>query len=443
MIKKFILILLFAACTCPGSNAQTSDSTIVKSLGELKKNVDLLNRIKISGLVQFQYQLADTAGIRSYAGGDFPGSSQDRIMVRRGRFKVNYSSGLTQYVVQLQVTEAELNVREVYMVLTDPWKKSFSLTSGVFFRPFGYELDYSDAIRECPERTRLVQILFPGERDLGSMLQYAPGSGPLKFLNVKAGLFAGNGVAKETDRYKDLIGRVGFNFPVISTPLTISGGISGYYGKQLKDLTYTKDVAVSAFDTSGNLFTTQVSKKVGACTYKYNEDSGRFTKSDSAMAIGVQRNYLGADLQVSYDISKLGKLSVRGEYISGTHPGTASSSKVYSAGNGDLFLRNFSGFYVWIVQNLGKNAQVYFKYDEYDPNTKVSGDDIGKAGSFTGAADMKYTTAGFGGAYSFNTNIKISVWYELVKNEPAPNLKGDYNRNLPDNVFTLRLQYRF
>ncbi|MFN8205994.1 MAG: hypothetical protein U0T82_01105 [Bacteroidales bacterium] len=442
-MKKSILILFFTGCLILGSKAQNIDSNIIKSVGDLNRSMDLLSKIKISGLVQFQYQLADTAGIRSYAGGDFPGSSADRMMVRRGRFKVNYASGLTQYVAQLQITEAELTVREIYMVLSDPWKKSLSLTSGVFFRPFGYELDYSDAIRECPERTRLVQILFPGERDLGSMLQYAPEKGPMKFLRVKAGLFAGNGVAKETDRYKDLIGRLGFNIPVGKSPLTVSGGISGYYGKQMKDAAYNKEVATVAFDTSGNSYNTTILKKTGASYYSFDETTGKFTKRDSAKAVGVERQYLGLDLQLNYKISGLGNLSLRGEYISGLQPGIASSSRVYTAGSGDLYLRNFNGYYVWLVQDIGKKAQVYFKYDEYDPNIKVTGKDIGKSGSLTGAADMKYTTSGFGGAYSFNSNIKLSAWYELVKNERAPGLKGDYNRDLPDNVLTLRLQYKF
>jgi hypothetical protein len=440
---KKILLLLLAGYTSLSIYSQEVDSILFKSLTETKSQVEILKKIRISGLVQFQYQLADTAGIKSYAGGDFPSASADRMMVRRGRFKVNYASGLTQFAVQLQITEAELNVREVYMVLSDPWKKSLSLTTGVFFRPFGYELDYSDAIRECPERTRLVQILFPGERDLGSMLQYAPTKGSLKFLNVRAGLFAGNGVAKETDKYKDLIGRVGFNLPIGKSPLTISGGVSGYYGKLLKDATFAKDVATIARDTSGNTYTTQVSKKIGASTFKYNEDARMFTKTDSSKAVGVKRHYLGADLQLNYDIAGLGKLSVRGEYIGGIQPGISTSSRVYSAGSGDLYLRSFSGYYIWLVQNIGKKTQACLKYDEYDPNTKVAGEDIGKSGNLTGAADMKYTTFGFGAAYNFDSNVKLSFWYELVKNEKAPNLTGDYNRDLPDNVFTLRLLYKF
>jgi hypothetical protein len=440
-MKKIALILFIGTLSLTGFS-QTIDSSLIKGLSDVKSNVDMLKKLKITGLIQAQYQLADTIGAKSYAGGDFPANSDNRFAVRRGRIKVNYTNGLAQYVIQMHLTESDFNVREVYMILTDPWTKSVNLTSGVFMRPFGYDLEVSENTREAMERSRMVQILFPGERDLGSMLQFAPTKGPLKFLNAKAGIFAGNGVAKETDKYKDLIGRLGFNLKA-GQAFTVSGGFSGYYGKQLKDATYNKEVSTVAFDTSGNAYTTTILRKTGASFYTFDETAKKFTKTDSAKAVGVERQYLGLDLQLNYKISGLGNLSLRGEYIGGLQPGISTSSRVYTAGSGDLYLRNFSGYYIWLVQDIGKKAQLFGKYDLYDPNTKVEGEDIGKTGTLTSAGDMKYTTLGFGASWSLNSNAKLMCYYDIVKNEEAPNLKGDYNRDLPDNVFTVRLLYKF
>ena len=81
------------------------------------------------------------------------------------------------------------------------------------------------------------------------------------------------------------------------------------------------------------------------------------------------------------------------------------------------------------------------KYDWYDPNTEVSANDIGKAGTGLNAADIKYSTLGFGYNYYMNPNVKLLLWYEIIKNEKTQ-LPG-YTSDLKDNVFTCRLQFRF
>jgi phosphate-selective porin len=81
------------------------------------------------------------------------------------------------------------------------------------------------------------------------------------------------------------------------------------------------------------------------------------------------------------------------------------------------------------------------KYDWYDPNTSVSGKEIGKAGSNLSAADIKYNTLGFGYIRYINQNLKLFLWYDLVTNE-STSLNG-YTDDLKDDVFTCRLQFRF
>ncbi|MBI3235340.1 MAG: hypothetical protein HYZ42_15110 [Bacteroidetes bacterium] len=79
------------------------------------------------------------------------------------------------------------------------------------------------------------------------------------------------------------------------------------------------------------------------------------------------------------------------------------------------------------------------KYDFYDPNTQLKANDIGAG--FT-AAEIKYTTYGFGINFRWNAHVKLMAYYDLVKNETSAKLKG-FDKDIKDNLLTLRVQYRF
>jgi phosphate-selective porin len=81
------------------------------------------------------------------------------------------------------------------------------------------------------------------------------------------------------------------------------------------------------------------------------------------------------------------------------------------------------------------------KIDWYDPNTRVSGMEIGRPGAGLSPANIKYTTYAFGYNYYFNENVKLMLWYHILKNEKTQ-LAG-YTSDLKDNILTCRLQYRF
>ena len=110
--------------------------------------------------------------------------------------------------------------------------------------------------------------------------------------------------------------------------------------------------------------------------------------------------------------------------------------------------RNISGYYVSYVQNLGLSDQLVLKYDVYDGNTDIKGDEItSSVNSKVSAADLKYTTFGFGLAHFFDSNVKFTLYYDIVKNEKlsanAPASLAAYKDDLKDNVLTLRMQYKF
>jgi hypothetical protein len=417
----------------------------VESLNEgflvTKTTVDKLAKIKVSGYIQAQWQHADSAGVASVAGGNFPArvltgantapGTDQRFQLRRGRLKTTYETATSRYVLQIDVVPTGVAIKDAYATLMEPWLKTFSATAGVFDRPFGHEISYSSSTRESPERSRVFQTVFPGERDLGAKLEANPTErmGLLQYFNLKAGAFTGMGpTANENDKNLDFIGRAGFMAPIYALNLSIDGGVSVYRGN-----------VTSANDTVLNL---------GAGTYVVSADT---SAAHAFKFTNHERSVTGVDMQVYYTIPVIGDLvggtALRGEYLWGRMPGVKSSSAPYTT-NTAVVNREFEGWYVILVQNIGDKVQGVAKYDVYDPNTGVTGSQIGVGGSNLNAADLKYTTIGLGAIYHWDENIKLTAYYDKVENEtvnPAAtsNSLRPFTKDLKDNVFTARVQVKF
>lgn len=406
-----------------------------ESLTEVRNVLDALRKIKISGYLQTQFRYTDLINqpypIGNFSGGQFPANTKNLYQIRRGRLKVNYDNVLTQFVIQIDVIPTGLSLKDAYLSLIEPWTQSFGLQLGVFDRPFGYEISYSSGSRETPERSRLFQTLFPGERELGGKLFFAPQLGGLSFLRADIGLFNGSGPnANEFDNFKDVIGHVAVQLPLgEESPVALDLGVSGYFGKVRSN--------------SKDLFT--VGEPVaGVKGFVKNTDTANVSK-------GIGRNYTGADAQLYYDIPSVGGLIVRAEYIMGSQPGTNATTVSPSAQPATaLYKRKFAGWYVNLVQNIGDQEQMIMKYDVYDPNTNVRAGDFTTTGGLT-VADIKYSTLGLGFIHHWDANVKFVFYYEIIKNEilDASRIPASatalfpYTEDARDNVFTFRVQYRF
>jgi hypothetical protein len=156
------------------------------------------------------------------------------------------------------------------------------------------------------------------------------------------------------------------------------------------------------------------------------------------------RKYYGADVQLKFK-TKAGFTELRAEYMFGTQTATAGNSETPPAlltGNEGYYIRKFDGAYFYLLHNIfSEQHQLIVKYDWYDPNTDVKNNDIGKAGTNINATDIKYSTLGFGYIYYINENLKLVLWYDKITNEKTQ--LPDYLRDLKDNIFTCRLQFRF
>jgi hypothetical protein len=315
----------------------------------------------------------------------------------------------------------------------------------VFNRPFGFEIPYSSSLRESPERARMSQILFPGERDLGAELVISPPKTVRIWSGFKleAGLFAGNGINPDFKEMKDFIGHLTYTGSTKNEIFKYTAGVSYYNGKVYQGTKY--------------IYTMQTLKD--GLTNGFGVDSSATNKGGYA-----KREYFGADVQLIIATPVIGITQLRGEFIMGQQPaydgsGTTSANDATFAKTPptkDTYIRKFNGAYFYLVQNIGRSKfGVVVKYDWYDPNTAVKGQDIKPTYSYTNssgtlipnnktllsASDIKYQTLGIGLNYKMTENIKWTAYAAWVVNEKT-GVTG-YDGDLYDNVYTLRMQYKF
>lgn len=483
MFKRLLTVSLLAFTMnvqAQEENVQPLD-TLTSHVAGIKADLEVLKRIKVSGYVQAQFQYADSSGQSSFAGGNFASGVDKRLMVRRGRLKVQYLSPVTdkgtntsEYVFQMDMTERGLTIKDAFVRITEPWTGWFSLKAGVFDRPFGHEIAYSSSLRESPERGRMSQIVFPNERDMGAMLSIGgPKNSRWNWLRLDLALVNGTGApgvganTSDFDKKKDFIGHLVINRSSKNELIKYGLGASIYDGGYRHDVSNTYKYGTDAAGVNG--FVIDVKKADVPSNINYRPI--------------IKRQYVGFDAQLSVDWLA-GLTTIRAEYIQGAQPGTSSSSASLAASPtsttttttnyivvdtsgapktitttststaaSDLYTRNFNGAYFYFIQNIGSlPLQAIVKYDWYDPNTDLTGDEIGKAVTGTdykksGEADIKYTTLGLGLAYRFSENVKFTAYYDMVENEKTPNVTAtggpNYGSDLKDNIFTFRMQVKF
>ena len=437
MRASLISCLLFSSQIIFGQSINEKIDSLNNSIKDLNNNIETHKKLKVSGWVQAQYQVAESKGVKGFDGGNFIGEQYQRFMIRRGRVKFTYSQKLSQYVLQVNLSERGVNLVEIFGKVTDPWTKSLSLTAGVMNRPFGFEIQQSSADRETPERSRFTQVLMPNERDLGAMLTYQPVKGSALYgLKIDGGFFSGNGIAVpgttsvgvaglvDTDNFKDFIGRVHYKKSFGEDKYTLGIGVSHYNG----GIAYLNN---KVYNTMSDV--TGLQKWVAADT------ANSIFKGKKA-----QRIYTGADIQFSVK-SILGTTTIRGEYITGKQPGAQDDNRspnTVAFNTSSTYERQFNGGYVYFVQRIAKTKhELAVKYEWYDPNNKVSAKDFA-VGTTLKSADLRYDMLGLGYINYWDENVKFMIYYNFVQNEKGEGLTG-YTKDLKDNVFTVRMQYRF
>jgi len=455
-----------------------------------------LTRIKLSGYIQAQFQRFENPSI-------YPNNT---FSLRRVRIKFQYEpANEVVFVLQPDFLPGSISLKDAYAQVNEPWLKTFSLWAGQFNRP-DYEVEYSSSNREVPERSAVIRALYPGERAIGAKLEIAPPKIPLKaqlaVFNGNDGLTINtkvydpanqkwnnlntNPTNKDFDKFKDIMARITYGFKLGSLG-GLNIGVHGYYGFLKSNTT----------DVLNSDYTYNKSVKIGDA---------------------LKKNWIGVEAQLYFDL--WGGLTLKGEYIFGknAYPGYvsdpynvfSSSSALNSEGDtltltnlkmtttqmSPSIVKNFMGYYVYLIKNIGKRNQFAFRWDYYDPNTKLSADQIGVAkwdakvadvvkndqqyagtnpvictnnqtrtivnnSLKSGVSDIAYGTITLAWTYFFDDNIKFMLAYEIPMNEKvAQNDKGvgnvsstynvngepgvlDYSTVFHQNTLTLRMQVKF
>lgn len=372
--------------------------------------------LQISGYIQLYHQVGQQDA-RLSVGTQREGDAESfsRLGVRRGRTKLSYTRGIATGVLQMDLTERGLGLKDAYIRLALPFLERSAIQAGVFDRPFGHEIGYSSSRRESPERSLITRTLFPDERDLGVMLSLKARDGsPWESLRLDAGLFSGQGIKSDVDSRMDFIGRLSGQHK-FSPDLQIGLGLSLYYG--------------SMYQTSPELY--------------YMSGSG-FTGEDKPEHVGgyARRSYVGIDAQLVWRHA-LGKTELRGEWITGQQPSSTTSSRSPN-GNlhaGAMYLRPVSGGYALLTQGVGRTPlSLVAKYDWYDPNTALRGNEVGIMHS--SEVDLAYQTLGLGAMYQLSEALRLTLYAEQVSNERSNRL-SKYQSDRKDNRLTLALLYKF
>jgi hypothetical protein len=434
--RIFILLIVFISVhTTVFSQRFLSDfDSLLFIKDTVRPFIKRFENLRFTGYFQPQFQVAQSKGAPTFEGGNFSPTSQSRFMLRRARIKLEYFLGSKQkypkllFAFQVDATERGVNVRDMFMKLYETKRNNFSLTAGLFARPFGFEVNLSSQFRETPERGRMSQILMPSERDVGAMISFEPQDRRNKLWHLKldAGFFNGQGLSGTTDfdSHKDFISRLTVK-PYSIGKIDLGGGLSFLRGGWIQQ---SKFVYESATATNGDKI---------------------FAVDSSLSNIGksAPRHYYGADVQVKLDHA-WGESELRAEYWFGTQPGTEVSTTnpgSIPTSNGQpapTYIRHFDGAFLLFLQHIiNTRHQLMVKYDWYDPNVHVKESEIGKAGTNLTVADIRFNTLGVGYAFGINSHTRLIFYYVMVNNKATQ--LANYTKDLEDNVFTCRLHFRF
>ena len=390
-MKKTIIIICLAIGSLNGFSQSTADTlqetitTMDGRLNSLDERVALnesdlgkLTKIKVSGYIQAQYLNYQDGLLKS-------NDANNTFLVRRARIKISYEAtdGL-KFVLQPDFATGNLSLKDAYAVASLRKLRSLALWAGQFNRP-NYEVEYSSSQREVMERSRVILALYPGEREVGAKLEFTPVSIPLK---LQMALLNGNFTKdqlNDVDSKKDLMARATYSLKFPGAGVGIDFGAHVYYGGLMAKNKYILDYENVLDSTSGN--------------------NGSY----------MDKKWGGAEMQAYFDI--LGGVALKGEYLAGKNAFAGDSKSNPNK------TKQFSGYYVYLIKNIGTKNQLVGRYDYFDPNTKLSGDAAGK--------DIYYKTLVVAWQFYLNENIRLSAQYAMPQNETNTSNPED----IADNVF--------
>jgi hypothetical protein len=262
------------------------------------------------------------------------------------------------------------------------------------------------------ERSAVTRALYPGERDMGAMLTLSPEDmftlQLAAFNNTMLGTFTQSNPNFGTEPLY-FMGRLTKSFSIGDIGLDL-----GAHARLGNVRLNTNRVIESDSPTSGT------DAVIDSTTYKVGDV--------------LSRNWFGFEAQLYYDL--LGGMKIMGEYIMGQDVNELKPIATPSPAR----VRDFTGWYVMLVKNLGTDFQFAVKYDSYVPNSTLDYDKINTS------SELTRTTLGVGlHNYSFE-NVRLTLWYDMntwKTNEYTSAGVQPFSTDPVDNLLTFRAQYKF
>lgn len=403
-----VMIILLTYCSYHASAQSVEEEVgeikvlvegIDETVNTLTSDVSELKKMKISGYLQAQYQHTDKMGGFGKNAYDNNETIHDRIILKKARVKFDYKGKNTGIVIQGDFSNSGFTLKDAYFDFTEPFADLLHFRVGLFNRP-NFEVEYSSNQRESMERSEVIRALYPNERDLGAMITINPDD----MFNLQIAAFNNtyNGPLKQLlPNYK--------YYPL-------------YYMLRLTKEFYVPSADL-AFDLGAHA---RIGQMAANNTSTITSETNTPVSNAVAIGDGINRTWYGVEGRLYWDF--LGGLKILGEYILGNNADEMSTD-----GSKPIRLREFAGYYVLFVKNLGTDWQFAFKYDSYDPNTKIADKDV------TNENDLTINTIGLGiHNYSLD-KIRLSLWFDLVSR-----LTNDVFPKSPvNNLTTFRFQYKY
>lgn len=424
----------------------------------------------------FQMQVAatdkmDSVSLHTETAGSFDRFVNNKFMLRRSRTQLRYCDSLFESNVSFDVNERGFQMKDAWFRLKDPWIHGFQFTAGIFTRPFGEELELSSQDREFAERSRVIQTIFPGIRDLGFNIRFQlPKENKAHFLKLDAGIYHGTGGNLESDKFKDFSGRIVIENPFKIKLVDYHFGYSFYFG----NLNHLYDIDGSAAnyrfiwntqDTTLIINGSSQTFTIMSPDIAFSELQNVLNDPTNPITIATYRKQVNRIYHAFHGQVKIktsfGKLTIRGEYIFGNQvswEGTLGNPYVFSSASPTgpftgvtwpkfdspqpynaavvgpylkpthTFVRKFNGGYLYIDQQIGKSKHsLTYRFDFYDPNRNVkgkkiamslkdnAGQDLGVSG--LSVADVQTMHHGIAYHYAATDRLVFSLYLDIPINE--------------------------
>lgn len=424
MTKKVLSIMalsaLFFAHHVSAQEEVVKDSITIlqEQIQSNQSDIKSLKKFKVSGYVQAQMEVVGKDG-KSKTGQNtgfdpsIDGTDSHHFLrygLRRSRIKFQYTENIAKAVFELDITEGGVKPKNAF-IQVDPCKW-LSLQAGLVTLWYGHEVAYSSSELEVLERSKFLQDLFPDEKDLALRATFKGLKNTFTDgFKLDLGVVSGGAINKTPNGKVNFLGRLSYGHSTSS--LEYGLGVSYYHGKT---------------NNANNLW--------------YEIQNDVWSVEDSSQAnTRHKRQYFGIDGQVSFE-TLLGLTAIRAEYTLGTQPSQKSGLKSpngneYNSSDAFAYNRKFTGAYIYLIQDIYTLPfSAVLKWAYVDNNTDISGDKV------TNKADLAYNDFGFGLMWRINPQLRLTAMFDYNKNETSSNI-AKYSDDIADNVFTMRLQYKF